>query len=223
MEVQRIVQEPQHHAYVVFGYTPGELCAERCEGLFVIETEKGLGVDEVRDLQQYAFQSDEAQARKIVLGAPGITHQAQNALLKMMEEVAGSTYFFLCLPQGTDVLGTLLSRCYVIDRDGIGVGEQSEQFVKFINASAKERLAMLDTIWDMGEGVRHSAVLQLLQNVEQYIHQCIQHDEGWEVESVMRFRRAVQNLRDGIYRGALHKGTLQVLAFCAKTQTLHIT
>ena len=212
MEVQRIVQEPQHHAYVVFGYTPGELCAERCEGLFVIETEKGLGVDEVRELQQYAFQSDEARERKIVLGAPGITHQAQNALLKVMEEVAGSTYFFLCLPQGTDVLGTLLSRCYIIDRDSVGAASagQSEQFAEFINASAKERLAKLDALWDTGESVRHSAILRLLQDFEQHVHQHIQAGNG---EEIARCRRVIGNLRDGIYDGALHKGTLQALAF----------
>lgn len=212
MEVQRIVQEPQHHAYVVFGYTPGELCAERCEGLFVIETEKGLGVDEVRELQQYAFQSDEARERKIVLGASGITHQAQNALLKVMEEVAGSTYFFLCLPQGTDVLGTLLSRCYIIDRDSVGADSagQSEQFAAFINASAKERLATLDALWDTGESVRHSAILRLLQDFEQHVHQHIQEGSG---EEIARCRRVIGNLRDGIYDGALHKGTLQALAF----------
>ncbi len=216
MEVQRIVQEPQHHAYVVFGYTPGELCAERCEGLFVIETEKGLGVDEVRELQQYAFQSDEAQERKIVLGASGITHQAQNALLKVMEEVAGSTYFFLCLPQGTDVLGTLLSRCYIIDRDSVGAGSagQSEQFAEFINASAKDRLATLDALWDTGEGARHSAILRLLQDFEQYVHQRIQDSGGQTGEEIARCRRVIGNLRDGIYDGALHKGTLQALAFC---------
>ena len=214
MEVQRIVQEPQHHAYVVFGYTPGELCAERSEGLFVIETEKGLGVDEVRELQQYAFQSDEARERKIVLGASGITHQAQNALLKVMEEVAGSTYFFLCLPQGTDVLGTLLSRCYIIDRDGVGAEGQSEQFAEFISASAKERLAKLDAMWDIGEGTRHSAILRLLQDFEQHVHQCIQNGGGQNGEEVARYRRVIGNLRDGIYNGALHKATLQTLAFC---------
>ena len=214
MNAQHIIKDPQHHAYLVFGYTPDELCAERCEGLFVIETEKGLGVDEVRELQQYAFQSAEAQERKIVLGAPGITHQAQNALLKMMEEVEGGTYFFLCLPQGTDVLGTLLSRCYIIDRGGVSGGDQSEQFVEFINASAKDRLAMLDKIWDMGEGLRHSAILQLLQNVEQHIHQRIQGGGEQECEKIMRYRRATRNLRNGIYDGALHKATLQALAFC---------
>ncbi|MCY4577193.1 MAG: hypothetical protein OXB96_02040 [Candidatus Kaiserbacteria bacterium] len=216
MEVQRIVQEPQHHAYLVFGYAPGDLCVEQDAGVFLLETEKGLGIDEVRELQQYAFQSDDAQDRKIVLGASNITHQAQNALLKMMEEVGGKTFFFLCLPQGTDVLGTLLSRCYIIDRDSAGSASvgQSEQFAQFIAASVKERLVLLDAIWDMGEGVRHSAILRLLQDFEQHIHQHIQRGAAEEHVSIMRCRRAVGNLRDGIYNGALHKGTLQVLAFC---------
>ena len=214
MDAQRIIQEPQHHAYLVFGYTPAELCVERCEGLFIIETEKGLGVDEVRELQQYAFQSSDVQERKIVLGVPGITHQAQNALLKMMEEAEQGTYFFLCLPQGTDILGTLLSRCYIINKNDVSSERQSDQFAEFIAASAKDRLAMLDKIWDIGEGTRHGAILQLLQDVEQHIHQRIQTAGEQDRESITRYKCATQNLRNGIYNGALHKATLQALAFC---------
>ena len=214
MQAQHIIKEPQHHAYIVFGYTPEELCTERSEGLFIIETEKGLGVDEVRELQQYAFQSSEAVERKIVLSTPGITHQAQNALLKMMEEAEQGTYFFLCLPQGTDILGTLLSRCYIVSKDSAETGNQSEQFATFITASAKDRLAMLDKIWDTGEGVRHGAILQLLQDVEQHIHQNIQNNGEQNRETITRYKRATSNLRNGIYNGALHKATLQALAFC---------
>lgn len=217
MSIQHIIAEPQHHAYIVFGYVPVDLGAGQHEGLFVIETDKGLGVDEVRELQQYAFQSADVRERKIVLSAPGISHQAQNALLKVMEEASDGTYFFLCLPQGTDVLGTLLSRCYIISRSDAGLisGHQSEDFATFIAASAKERLALLDAMWDAGEGARHGAILQLLQDVEQYIHQCIASGGVDEREKIMRYRRAAQNLRDGIYNGALHKSTLQALAFCA--------
>lgn len=218
MSIERVIKEPQHHAYIVFGYTPGELGVEQCDGVFVLETEKGLGVDEVRELQQYAFQSADAQERKIVLSAPGVSHQAQNALLKMMEEAGGGIYIFLCLPQGTDVLNTLLSRCYIVSRSDFGsVSEnQSEHFTMFIDAPLKERLALLDMIWDMGEGARHSAILQLLQDIEQYIHTCIRRVDGAEKrEEIMRYRRTTQNLRSGIYNGALHKGTLQALAFCA--------
>ena len=217
MSMQHIIKEPQHHAYIVFGYVPTDLGVGQYDGVFVVETEKGLGVGEVRELQQYAFQSTATQERKIVLSAPGISHQAQNALLKVMEEAGGGTYFFLCLPQGTDVLSTLLSRCYIVSRNDAGLlsEDQSEHFSSFINAPAKERLAILDSIWDMGEGVRHSAILQLLQDIERYIHQRIRCVDGEEKRAeVMRYRRVTQNLRSGIYNGALHKATLQALAFC---------
>ena len=217
MSMQHIIDDPQHHAYIVFGYAPDELGVEHSEGLFVMETEKRLGVDEVRELQQYAFQSTDVHERKIVLSVPGVSHQAQNALLKVMEEVGDGTYFFLCLPQGTDVLSTLLSRCYIVSRSDVALEQknQSEHFPAFISASAKERLAMLDAIWDIGEGARHSAILQLLQDIEQYIHQSIKRDGEKGREKIMRYKRVTQNLRSGIYNGALHKGTLQALAFCA--------
>lgn len=216
MSIRHIITEPQHHAYLVFGYVPEDLVVEQHDGVFVISMEKGLGVDEVRELQQYAFQSADARDRKIVLSASGISHQAQNALLKVMEEAGDGTYFFLCLPQGTDVLSTLLSRCYLITRSDTGSASEhhSEHFAAFVTASAKDRLAVLDAIWDMGEGTRHGAILRLLQDVERDIHQRIKRDGVGERETVMRYRRAAQNLRIGIHNGALHKATLQALAFC---------
>ena len=63
----------------------------------VITLETALGVDIVRELHRYAFQAgDGTCSRKIVISAPQVSFQAQNALLKMMEE-AGERHMFLSL------------------------------------------------------------------------------------------------------------------------------
>ena len=214
MNIEQIITQPQHHAYIAFGYTPEELHAmKRCEGLYVIQTDTALGVDEVRELHEYAFQRADAEERKIVLSTPNISFQAQNALLKLMEETGEGTYFFLCVPQGTEILNTLLSRCYLIDKGVAHAHALSEQFEAFIAATAKERLAMIEKIWDQGESVRHGAILRLLQDFEKYIHRCIVTDGESSGDVVGRYRRVTQNLRDAVYKGALHKATLQALAF----------
>jgi DNA polymerase III gamma/tau subunit len=49
--------------------------------------------------------------------AKSINQQAQNALLKMLEEPSARTYFFVVLPRLSGLLPTLLSRAVVIPRD----------------------------------------------------------------------------------------------------------
>ena len=213
MKITKIIAEPQHHAYIVFGYTPEELCANRCEGLFLIQTDTGIGVDEIRELHGYAFQATGTGNRKIILSTPSISFQAQNALLKMMEETEQGTYFFLCVPQGTEILGTLLSRCYLIDKNTSYTENLSEHFKAFVGTKAKERLVVIDKIWDQSESVRHSAVLRLLQDLENYIHQNFTAGTKEKDIDISQHRKAAQNLRNAIYKGALHKATLQVLAF----------
>ena len=214
MKITEVIAEPQHHSYIVFGYTSEELCEERCEGLFFIETDIGIGVDEIRKLHHYAFQSAATTKRKIVLSTPSISFQAQNALLKLMEETEQGTYFFLCVPQGTDILSTLLSRCYIVDKGTTHAENPSEHFNTFVSATAKERLAMIDKIWDQGESVRHSTTLRFLQDFETHIHQNITTaDAKINKTAVPKYKRVTQNLRDAIYSGALHKATLQALAF----------
>ena len=214
MEIAQIIAKPEHHAYLIFGYTPQELCAvDRCEGLHIIQTDTALGVDAVRELHGYAFQKTDGTERKIVLSTPHISFQAQNALLKVMEEAGQGTYFFLCLPQGAEILSTLRSRCYLVDKDSTHMAEPSEHFKKFVAAPAKKRLKMIEEIWDQGESTRHIAILQLLQDFEMYLHQSIVTDTAIKNTALPWCIRAVQNLRNAIYTGALHKGTLQTLAF----------
>ena len=213
MDIQDIVAQPQHHAYLIFGYEPRNESERQYEGVYAIHTEKGLGVDEVRELYEYAFQSPGKKQRKILIHTPNISPQAQNALLKIMEEVTEGTYFFLCVPRGTEILGTLRSRCYMVDISAENEGGVSEEFTQFIAATPKNRLAIVDKMWDQGESVRHGAILRLLQDFEIHLHTTITKNKEKNSENIIRCKRVVQNLRKGIYEGALHKGTVQALAF----------
>ena len=140
--------------------------------------------------------------RRVVVSAPGISHQAQNALLKMLEDAQDGVSFFFCLPSGTEVLDTLLSRCYLV--------EEKEQGTKdtFSTATVKKRLELIDEIWSRTGAERHVAVLQLLQQTEEHLHKRVISGE-----KVTDGTRALANLRDALAHGALHKGTLQALAF----------
>ena len=139
-EIEYIIQEPQHHAYIIFGtHELKEPCKSSDGLLYTMQTDKELTVDQVRELQEYAVQTTGDETRKVLLYAQGITTQAQNALLKILEETQQGVFFFICLPSGVKVLDTLASRCYVIESRE-KKSKLSEHFTQFIKKNAKREI-----------------------------------------------------------------------------------
>ena len=79
--------------------------------------EKAVGIEDVRDLQKRLFLKPiKSSTKASIIDAPlGITTEAQNALLKILEEPPKDTIIMLLLPQKEMVLPTILSRCKIID------------------------------------------------------------------------------------------------------------
>ena len=71
---------------------------------------------------------------------------------------------------------------------------------------------MIDELWDRGESDRHAAILDLLHDAEKHAH-CRLRERREDDGDLSRCLRAAAALRDGIQNGALHKGTVQILAF----------
>ena len=206
--VDDIITQPQHHAYLVFGSLPEHIHEIPRDGLYVIRHDTVLGVEDVRSLHEYAHLAIEGKRRRILLDVQGVTLQAQNSLLKVLEEVQHGVHFYIFLPPGSRVLATLASRCYRTDLE-----EEhtiSEHGSTLLRASLKERLRMIDDVWAQGESTRHGAILQMLQDLEIHTHECILKD-GKNTDRVQRCQRITENLRDALYNGALNKGTLQTL------------
>ncbi len=83
----------------------------------VIEEEKSIGIEQVRNLQKNLFVSPIGGTIKIVIlySNDNITIQAQNALLKVLEEPPAHTLFILTGFTKETFLPTILSRCKIIE------------------------------------------------------------------------------------------------------------
>ncbi len=68
--------------------------------------------------------------------------EAQNALLKMFEEPADGTHFFVIVPDRNVLLPTLVSRLYVVSSRQ-GLAEGSEQAEQFFAMALDDRVAFL--------------------------------------------------------------------------------
>jgi DNA polymerase III delta prime subunit len=98
----------------------------------VLET---FGVDESRALYDWSirkpFAGGKSDGRKVaVISAISITTEAQNALLKLFEEPAPHTHFFLMVPSSRMLLSTLLSRVQILQSAELPVGKKGEEFLR---------------------------------------------------------------------------------------------
>ena len=78
--------------------------------------ESSIGIEEIRNLQKTIFLSPLKGNTKaiIVENAQSLTIEAQNALLKVLEEPPSHVIFFLSVSNAETLLPTILSRCSLI-------------------------------------------------------------------------------------------------------------
>ncbi len=115
---------------------------------------ESLGIDEARqikEMQQRTAANDGAK-KVFVISTDTITHEAQNALLKVFEEPTIDTHFFLLMPSAEVLLPTLRSRVVMVRAavaDSVGTSEEAERLAtQFLAASKGKRMALLKPLME---------------------------------------------------------------------------
>lgn len=142
---------PLHHFYLIEGQGKNaveELCAAlRERGALLpdtsnalIQTYETILVGDTELLRSHAsFKNSGEHAQLIIISTLAITHEAQQALLKVLEEPHTGVHFFFIIPRIEEVLLTIRSRAHVLDVVG-NSGIDLVDAKKFIALSKKERL-----------------------------------------------------------------------------------
>jgi len=104
-----------------------------------------FGIDNARDLVRQAHQRPlEAKEKTILIRTEFITLEAQNALLKLVEETPESTRLIFVLPQDFILLPTLNSR-FSFEQNAVGLEViTNEIFAEFLAAGYKDRISAID-------------------------------------------------------------------------------
>lgn len=91
--------------------------------LLYFEAESKLGIEQSRKVKEHlSFKPIQAKGRVVVLeNASSLTTDAQNALLKILEEPPQEALIILGVNSEADLLPTVISRCHIIQIQG---GEQ---------------------------------------------------------------------------------------------------
>jgi hypothetical protein len=166
-----------------------------------------FGVDEAREIRERAVLKGSGGRRAFVLCAPGMTGEAQNALLKTLEEAPGDALFFLIVPAPNMLLSTVRSRAQVLALEG-GSSESSVDVQAFLSASPRARLDMLKPLLDKGEDERRDmgAVLAFLSALERMLAAAPRDKLLPGLEAIYRAKAYASD------KGALVKPLLEQLA-----------
>lgn len=100
-----------------------------------------LGIEDVRNFQKNVFLKPIKSLSKMVIlnGGQNITHVAQNALLKVLEEPPPNTIIILLVENRESVLPTILSRCSLIELNTNNSKNQLSEHLKILGFLSKSK------------------------------------------------------------------------------------
>ncbi|MFT5674806.1 MAG: DNA polymerase-3 subunit delta' [Paraglaciecola sp.] len=125
--------------------------------LHIIESEKQIGVDQIRDAIKKLFGTSQMSGAKVLViyAAHTMTESSANALLKTLEEPTPNTFLLLTTCKPERLLPTILSRCeklllagpdmptYTRWLEGLGHGKVDKDFLRLY---ANSPLTLLDEL-----------------------------------------------------------------------------
>ncbi len=149
-----------HHAYFIHSFENGVQklkdflkkefhISHKQNPDFYHEKFEVFGINESRMIKEIHSSKSfiEGEKRIFIIEASGMTHEAQNSLLKIFEEPNDNSHFFLVMPSVEVLLPTLRSRLFIIKSSE---NSQNTQVIKeaenFLKLSKKDKVAFVDEL-----------------------------------------------------------------------------
>lgn len=129
--------------------------------------------------------------RICILGAKSINREAEQSLLKMLEEPAVNTHFFLVVPNALFLLETIRSRAQIVKV----VNEEDQIFIKnatkFISASPKERIDFVAEMIkeykdDEGSGNLRFNATKLINELEKILYEKFKIKKSEDLQFILK-------------------------------------
>lgn len=175
-----------HHAFICYVPTVSLETTKAVRNSFLAELETeyilidAFGINDVRTLTEKAFVKPKVgETLLLVVGLKSITVEAQQALLKILEEPPSSTAFLFVVPESLHLLPTTLSRFlkhpFTEDTKDLA---QADKYTEFKKMTPAERIALIttkmtakDTVWveaikfGLQSELKESGKVRMLNNV----------------------------------------------------------
>lgn len=129
---------------------------------FLIE-EDSFGVENAKVLERWSIGKPLGESKVCLVVSRTINFEAQNALLKMLEEPKEKTYFFITVESQGLLIPTLLSRVRIMDFvENKESNKKAEQFVK---SSISERLSLVRSLQKNADKNKIKDFIRDLENI----------------------------------------------------------
>lgn len=151
---------------------------------------ESIGIGEVNELVQWAYRKNDQLRLLIIEKAEILTDQAQNSLLKLIEEPPENILIVLVTANPNLILTTILSRCMSIrgvDADSINFDKKV--IVNFINANYLERSRIIDKM--ISNDMKRNSAGEFIEEILKF------KLENKDVKNV----EEIENVYRGIKRG----------------------
>lgn len=173
-----------HHAYILEGVNESihsQLCQFCQEDLglsikgnpdFIFDEKDKFLIDDAKRLRELQLNKTTGEKQILIFSFNFITREAQNALLKVLEEPTEKTHIFIISPSIHIFLPTVLSRVVVISDHFLAVNDQNKDAGDFLKANYAERLNKISKIVKNIKDEKASKVdaIKLVKDIEKIIY-----------------------------------------------------
>ena len=183
---------------------------------YAVSEHTNFTIDDARSLKSWQNLSPEGERKVHVIYTDFITNEAQNALLKLLEEPTPRTHIIFATPQPDMLLPTLLSRVHVVHaknnastKQKVGVFENTS-IDAFIAMTRAERIALISKIIEKSDSDEASAevrekAISFIEAIEQLLAQDLLKNHS-KIEQLLALKKYLY------FSGASVKMILETIA-----------
>lgn len=215
--LSHLKKESMHHAFViegdtaqtrptVFDFLKNEFGMDMGHNDLILLDRGDFGIENVQEIVDVNSRKPTVGMYKvIVVVLHSISHQAQNAILKTLEEPRPGTFIFILTNTSAIFLPTILSRVQVV-RSSAGTNTNNAitnadlDAKKFVKSSPVERLAQIKEILDLksDEEIGDAEIFAFIQEVEKFAYDLSRDANGTSSStSIARiFTKVEEYMRD---------------------------
>lgn len=175
-----------------------ELGRENVDAIHYRNKKASIGVSEVRDIIEEVYKRPYEGDKKaiVIYDAEKLTVQAQNALLKTIEEPPNGVYILLLTTNLESLLDTIKSRCQIYKLTPLN----KEEMIDFINLNYEVNEEQLSSLLAYSEGVPGRVEKFLndpkLQSLRNLIIDMLRDINKNEVDITIKYEKLFYNYKD---------------------------
>lgn len=156
MKLKEEIKDLSHHAYCLIGFSPLDVIdfLEKSHNIktkgnpdFFSMEYPSFTIDESRKIKElHTLKPFTENGKRIfIIGIKSITHEAQNSLLKILEESNVGTHFFILSHSAEYFLPTLRSRLFIIKNDE-EIDDEEYKIDEFLKMPIGKKIEFVDKI-----------------------------------------------------------------------------